>query len=99
MAVMTISNRVLTAVDTGATYPDWVCIERIVWTNIWIDTDELVISDARGKSVLNIVTPKGVGLIDVDREIDMHSKWARGLILSMSKFAIVNIYLRQEPKE
>ena len=99
MAVMTLSNHVLTAIATGATYPDWVCIERIIWTNIWLGIDQLAISDSNGKTVLATVRGGGAGLNVKDREIEMDGKWANGLVLSMSKFGIVNIYLRQEPKD
>ncbi len=99
MAVMTISNHVLVAIDMEYTYPDWVCIERIIWITdgqLHLGTDLLEINDKNGKSVLE---PIRLGDAGVDREVDMHSKWARGLhVKQMPQYCALNIYLRQEPK-
>ena len=100
MAVMTLSNHVLVAVDMTDTWAEWVCIERIIWVTdgqLHLGTDLLEINDKNGKSVLE---PIRLGDPDVDREIEMNSKWANGLyVKQMPQYCSLNIYLRQEPKE
>lgn len=99
MAVMTLSNHVLTVTAQGDTYPDWVCIDQIIWTNIWWAGDALEIKDSNGKSVLERTIAPGVGAVMEDKEIEMNEKWARGLdVTVLSKFGVVNIYLKQEPR-
>lgn len=100
MAAMTLSNHVLTATAVGDTWADWVCIERIIWRGATSTTDLLEVNDKNGKSVLE---PVRAGLITVEREVEMNSKWANGLeVIALGDAQDthqLNFYLRQEPRE
>lgn len=92
MAVMTLSNHVLTSSAQGDTFGDWVCIDEIEFEPT-AGGDILEINDSAGKAVLEpYIAPDA----NVQR-IRMHGKWAKGLnIVDMDGISSnVKIYLRQ----
>ncbi len=77
MALLTLENNVLSGAQ-GDTWSDWACISHIVFRPTAAG-NVLEIDDSDADAVLRPYEALSTG----SEKIDMHNKWANGLVLTV----------------